>query len=85
MKDWVRKALTKTVARKGPRGKEQTIVIPPSDTLVLIVKFSVAMTLCLTALEITHVIVLQRWSSEVFSAISSLTGTILGVLIGQHS
>jgi hypothetical protein len=85
MRDWVRHALTRTVARKGPRGKQEVILIKPNEKLVLLVKFAIGITLCLTGLEIAHVIVLHYWSSEIFSAITGLIGTISGVLIASNA
>ncbi|MDI6905858.1 MAG: hypothetical protein QMD13_10365, partial [Candidatus Bathyarchaeia archaeon] len=49
MTGWLKKALTRKIARKGFRGKEQIIVIPPSEKLVIGVKFAMAMTVCLSA------------------------------------
>jgi small neutral amino acid transporter SnatA (MarC family) len=85
MTSWIRRALTKKIARKGPKGKQQIIVIEPNEKLVLMVKFAIAMTVCLTALEVAHIAFLGRWNSEVFSVITGLIGTILGVLIGQRA
>jgi hypothetical protein len=85
MKDWVRKALTKTVARKGPRGKFEVIVVEPDEKLVLLVKFAIGMTLCLSGLEVANIIVLGKFSNEIFSAITGLIGTVTGVLISHHS
>lgn len=85
MTDWVKKALTNTIPCKGPRGKQQVILIPPSERLVLGVKFAIAMTLCLTALEIAHMAFLGKWSGEIFTAITSLVGTIMGILISNKA
>jgi hypothetical protein len=85
MTSWIRRALTKKIARKGPKGKQQIIVVEPNEKLVLLVKFAISITLCLTGLEITYIIVLHSWSSEVFSAITGLIGTISGVLIGHRA
>ena len=85
MKDIVKQALTRTIARKGPRGKEQIIIIPPNPKLVLGVKFAVAMTVCLTALEIAHMALLGKWNSEIFSAITGLSGTVIGIFVGQKA
>ena len=84
MTSWLKKALTKTVARKGPRGKQQIIIIPPSEKLVYGVKFAMAMTACLSAVEIAHIAFLGKWNSEIFAAITGLIGTVSGVLIGQR-
>jgi len=83
MTDWIKKALTKSIQYKSLRGKQQVIVIPPSERLVLGVKFAIAMTVCLTALEIAHMAFLGKWNSEIFTAITSLVGTIMGILISS--
>jgi len=82
MNDWIKKALTKTILQKG---KRETITIPPDSRLVYGVKFAITMTLCLSALEIAHMIVLGKWNSEIFAAITGLTGTISGILIAQKT
>jgi hypothetical protein len=85
MADWVRKALTKTVAHRGSRGKQEIVVIEPNEKLVLLVKFAIAMTLCFTGLEIVHLAFLGKWNSEIFAAISGLSGTVMGIFIGQKT
>ena len=84
MTSWIKKALTRNIARKGFRGKEQIIVIPPSERLVYGVKFAMGMTVCLSAIEIAHIVFLGEWNSEIFAAITGLIGTVSGVLIGQR-
>lgn len=84
MKDWVRKALTKEIAKRGLRSTE-TIIIPPNEKLVYGVKFAITATLCLSALEIAHMALLGRWNSEIFAAITGLIGTISGILISQRA
>jgi hypothetical protein len=86
MTDWVRKALTKTVQRKGSRGKKtEIIVVQPNEKLVYAVKFAIGMTVCLSALEIAHMAFLGTWNSEVFAGITGLIGTVSGILIGQKA
>ena len=85
MTDWVRKALTKTVQRKGSRGREQIVVVQPNEKLVYAVKFAIGMTVCLSALEIAHMAFLGTWNSEVFAGITGLIGTVSGILIGQKA
>ena len=85
MTDWIKKALTKTIQRKGSRGKTEVIVVQPNEKLVYGVKFAIGMTVCLSALEIAHMAFLGTWNSEVFAAITGLIGTVSGVLIGQHA
>ena len=86
MTDWVRKALTKTVQRKGSRGKKtEIIIVQPNEKLVYTVKFAIGMTVCLSALEIAHMAFLGTWNSEVFAGITGLIGTVSGILIGQKA
>ena len=85
MTDWIKKALTKTVQRKGSRGKTEIIVVQPNEKLVLGVKFAIGMTICLSALEIAHMAFLGSWNSEVFAAITGLSGTIMGIFVGQKT
>jgi hypothetical protein len=59
--------------------------VQPNEKLVLGVKFAIAMTLCLSALEIAHMAFLGSWNSEVFAAITGLSGTIMGILVGQKT
>jgi len=85
MTDWIKKALTKTIQRKGSRGKTEVIVMQPNEKLVLGVKFAIAMTLCLSGLEVAHMAFLGSWNSEVFAAITGLSGTIMGIFVGQKT
>lgn len=83
MTDWVKRALTRRTA-------DRTVVnefaeVPPSERLVLGVKFAITLTFSLTALEIAHLALLGTWNSEVFAAIMGMTGTITGVLISQKT
>jgi len=55
MRGLLKKALTRKIARKGSRGKEQIIVISPSERLVVGVKFAVGMIGCLSAIEIAYI------------------------------
>jgi hypothetical protein len=85
MGGWVHKALTRKIHRKGPRGKQEDIVLEPNQMIVLLVKFALGMALCLSGLEIAYLVVMGTWSSEVFAAITGLIGTVTGVLIGHHA
>jgi hypothetical protein len=76
MADWIKKALTRRVKQRE---------IPPDQRLIYGVKFAVAMTLCLSALEIAHLAFLGRWNSEIFAAITGLAGTVSGILIAQKT
>ena len=83
MRSWIRRALTKNIARKGPKGKQQIIVIEPNEKLVLGLKFAIGMTICLSALEVAHLAFLGSWNSEIFAAITGLSGTVMGIFVGQ--
>ena len=78
MTDWIKKALTHTRIQRG-----RLIVEPPNEFLVIIVRFAILMTLIFSGLELAHILLLGSWSSEVFSAISGLAGTISGIFVGK--
>ena len=65
------------------RKKLRRIEVPPSEKLVLGVCFAVAALIGLVILEIAHMTHLGSWSSEIFSAITGLIGTISGIFISQ--
>jgi hypothetical protein len=81
MADWIKRALTRKTTDKTAAEEE----VPPSERLVLGVKFAIALTFSLTALEIAHLALLGTWNSEVFAAITGLAGTITGILISQKT
>jgi hypothetical protein len=79
--DWIKRALTRKTTDKTAAEEE----VPPSERLVLGVKFAIALTFSLTALEIARLALLRTWNSEVFAAITGLAGTITGILISQKT
>jgi len=81
--DWIKKALTKR--KTTEQAASMADDIPPSERLVLGVKFAITLTFSLTALEIAHLALLHTWNSEVFAAITGLAGTITGILISQKT
>ena len=81
MADWIKRALTRKTTDKTVTEEE----VQPSERLVLGVKFAIALTFSLTALEIAHLALLHSWNSEVFAAITGLAGTITGILISQKA
>ena len=91
MTDWVKRALTRrrradttavaAVAAVASAADE----VPPSERLVLGVKFAITLTFSLTAIEIAHLALLHMWNSEVFATITGLAGTITGILISQKT
>ena len=80
MTDWIKKALTRTKQQH-----DQPVIIQPDNKIVYGVKFAIAITLSLTILEVAHLIILKTWNSEIFSAITGLTGTITGIFISQKA
>jgi len=83
--DWVRRALTRKVKRKGTRGNQHVIVAEPDEKLVYVVKFALGMTACLSGLEVAHMAFLHSWNAEIFVAISSLITFVSGIIIGQKA
>jgi hypothetical protein len=81
--DWIKRALTRRTTDKTVTQAE--VDVEPSDRLVLGVKFAIAFTFSLTALEIANLALLRTWNSEVFAAITGLAGTITGILISQKA
>ncbi|PVX27318.1 MAG: hypothetical protein CW716_02955 [Candidatus Bathyarchaeum sp.] len=80
MNDWIKRALTRKRVQRG-----RVIAEEPNDKLVLGVKFAVSMTVCLSVLEVAHMAFLGAWNSEVFAAITGLSGTITGIFVGQKA
>jgi hypothetical protein len=80
MADLIKRALKR---RRFQRG--QFIDEEPDETLVYVVKFGMGMTACLSALEIANMAFLHSWNSEVFSAITGLTGIVVGVFVGRKT
>jgi hypothetical protein len=83
MTDWIKRALTRKTTDKT--ATSEATEVQPSERLVLGVKFAITLTFSLTALEIAHLALLGTWNSEVFAAITGLTGTITGILISQKT
>jgi hypothetical protein len=80
MVDPIKRALTYRRLQRGRYVEEE-----PDDALVYTVKFGMAMTACLSALEIASMAFLHSWNSEVFSAITGLSGIVIGVFVGRKT
>ncbi len=80
MVDLIKRALTRRRFQRGHFIEEE-----PDETLVYVVKFGMGMTACLSALEIANLAFLHSWNSEVFSAITGLTGIVVGVFVGRKT
>ncbi|MEM2163898.1 MAG: hypothetical protein QXO15_11640 [Nitrososphaerota archaeon] len=81
MREWIRHALTRRVTIRGSRGAIRIIKVEPSERIVYTVLFAVIGLICLTALQITYLIVTGSWNSEIFSAIMGLIGLIMGIFL----
>ncbi len=78
-KDPVKRALTQRRTSQGNAVQEA------NAKLVYAVWFAIAMLLCLTVLEIVYVALMGTWNSEIFAGIMGLSGTVLGIFLGQKS
>ena len=80
MADLIKRALTRRRIQRG-----RMVVEEPNERLLMGVKFAIEMTICLSVLEVAHLAFLGSWNSEVFAAISGLSGAILGIFVGQKA
>jgi len=81
---WIERALTRVEYREVGRGKKiERVELPPSERLVLGIQFALAALALLTGMQLAHLFVLHAWSSEVFTVISGLIGTVIGVFLAQ--
>ena len=81
MADLIKRALTR-------RQRQRVRSAPfeePDERLVVGVKFAIGMTICLSVLEVAHLAVLGTWNSEIFAAITGLSGTVMGIFVGQKT
>ena len=83
MPDWVRRALMRKEIRGRVRSKQHVEMVEADDRLVYAVKFAIGMTICLSGLEVAHMVLLQRWNSEIFVVISSLITFVSGIIVGK--
>ncbi len=80
MADPIKHALTR---RRFERGR--LIVEEPNAKLVLGVKFAIGMTAFMSALEIAHLVILHSWNAEIFASITGLSGSLIGLFVGQKT
>ena len=82
LRSWIRKALTRREYRRTGRSKKiERIELPPSERLVYGLYFALLALVLLTALEAVHIVFLRVFSTEIFSAITALIGTITGIFL----
>jgi hypothetical protein len=80
MADPIKRALTR---RRFERGR--LIVEEPTGKLLLGVKFAMGMTAFMSALELAHLLILHTWNAEIFASITGLSGTVIGLFVGQKT
>ena len=80
MADPIKRALTR---RRFERGR--LIVEEPKAKLVLGVKFAIGMTAFMSALQLAHLIMLHSWNAEIFASITGLSGSVIGLFVGQKT
>ena len=80
MADRIKHALTRRSIQRGHFIEEE-----PDETLVYTVKFGIAMSVCLAAIEVASIAFLHSWNSEVFSALTGLSGIVIGVFVGRKT
>lgn len=80
MADPIKRALTR---RRMMRGR--WVMEEPNEKLVLGVKFAIGMTAFMSALEIAHLTILGTWNAEIFASITGLSGTVIGLFVGQKT
>lgn len=80
MADVIKRALT-----RRRRVRSSVVEELPNEALVLVVKFGIGITGLLCALEIAHMVVFQAFNSEIFAAITGISGTITGIFVGQRT
>ena len=85
MRNVIKEALVRRVRVKGPRGQVRYVEEPPSQKLLYGIYFAFVALIALTILEAIHIIVVKAFSSEIFSAISLVVGTILGAFFSQKT
>jgi hypothetical protein len=85
MRNVIKEALVRRVRVKGSRGQVRYVEEPPSQKLLYGIYFAFAALTALTILEAIHLIVMKTFSSEIFSAISLVIGTILGAFFSQKT
>ena len=85
MRNFIEKALTRTVSVRVGRGKTLEVELPPNKKLVYGMYSAMVALISLTVLEATYIYALRSFSSEIFAAISMVVGTILGAFFGQKA
>ena len=80
MADPIKRALTRRRTQRGHLIEEE-----PNEKLVLGVKFAIAMTTFMSVLELAHMVFFHTWNAEIFASITGLSGTVVGLFVGQKT
>jgi hypothetical protein len=80
MADPIKRALTRRRVERGRWIEEE-----PNEKIVLGVKFAIGMTAFLSALELAHMAIFHAWNAEIFATITGLSGTVIGLFVGQKT
>lgn len=81
MVDHIKRALTRRRILSG----RNVLIEEPNERLVLGVKFAIGMTAFLSALELAHMAFMHTWNAEIFATITGLSGTVIGLFVGQKT
>jgi hypothetical protein len=83
---WIRLKNVNGIDERNVEEKKTVCVeVEPNEHLVLGVCFAILVVIGLTLLEVVYIVILRSWNTEIFSAITSLTGLILGILFGKKA
>lgn len=88
MRDWIRRALTRTVTlpTKGKRGKKtEKVQVAPSGRLVYGAALALVFFAGMAGLQIAHLIVLREWNEGLWAAIAGMVGLIVGFFFGGRT
>ncbi len=80
MGDPIKRALTRRRLYRGRMLAEE-----PNEKLVLGVKFAMGMTAFMATLELAHLVLMRSWNAEIFASITGLSGTVIGLFVGQKT
>jgi len=87
MRDWIRRALTRTVTvRSKGKGKQtEKYQLPPPEALVWGVVLAIIFFCGFCALQIVHMLAFRSWNSEVWAGMMLIVGIILGAFFGGRA
>ena len=83
----LRRVLTRTltVAETGEGKEAEKFQIPPNPALLYGVTVAIIFFIGLIILEAAYMFTFHEWSSEIFSAIMFVAGTVVGAFFGRRA